>query len=107
MELGRFSWKVGFCGRGCVWGGGRSLIDDSPRAGDLSVIPPAASEAGAAKGIGADCSGRARGGSLTMGRDASRGKAPREIAEPVGDTRKSRPISGAIDDRRLRAMLGE
>ena len=29
------------------------------------------------------------------------------MAEPVGESMNSRPISGAIDDRRLRAILGE
>lgn len=29
------------------------------------------------------------------------------MAEPVGDSMNSRPIDGAMDDRRLIAMLGE
>ena len=42
-----------------------------------------------------------------MGRAVSTGRGGREMAEPVGESMNSRPTSGAIEDRRLRAMLGE
>jgi len=47
------------------------------------------------------------GGRRTTGLLLSNGRGGREMAEPVGERRNSRPRSGAMDDRRLRAMLGE
>jgi len=47
------------------------------------------------------------GGSLTTGRVVSYGSAGRDTMEPVGDAIYSLPGSGAIDERRLRATLGE
>jgi hypothetical protein len=51
--------------------------------------------------------GWAKGGRRTTGLALSTGRGGREMADPVGESMNSRPISGAIDDRRLRAMLGE
>lgn len=47
------------------------------------------------------------GGSLTTGRDESTKPPFRDMMDPAGETRLSRPISRAIDERRLMATLGE
>lgn len=79
----------------------------------MSLIDCAASKGWSATtpsitGICICISGRLCGGSLTTGRAASKGSGGRDIADPEGDTIKSLPISGAIEERRLiPAILGE
>jgi len=82
----QFSRNVGFCGRG--YGGCTAPLVGDIIDGPLGILGPP-------------------GGRRTTGRLGSTKPPLRDMIDPAGDTRLSRPISRAIDERLLIATLGE
>jgi len=80
IELGRFSRKVGFCGRGYVW----------DTAGEAAV---GSSGCCASTATGAGCIWAIDGGSLTTGLAVSMGIGGLDIVEAIGEMMLSRGIS--------------
>jgi hypothetical protein len=102
IDAGKFSWKLGFCGRGCVCGWGMSTIDASgPTIGTGSGWPGGTSTP-AGNGILNVCGA---GGRRTTGLASAWG-AGREMMDPVGEKTASLSCM-TMDDRLLTAALGE